>query len=471
MDLFEKAFKENEPIHALKSFLMVEAPDVVYKNAMYYNEKGEGLLDTFWTINPEPTKHIEGEKVYWINAQGERFNVAKTEDYVIRNKKRLAETDEDFSEIYNREFKSRNLENNYTNNKVFLNEIIEQTTALISSHQEKLPPGKRDVKIIGLANQFISFLKNPFHNYPDNENNNSFSSVLENGINKLMERIPSEINKKEKSISFQFIDDVRSKYLGELDIHYKLNELTANYDKDLLIALLSDVNLYLDLHKEELTSFYYHSDIQAEILSWGKKGKKIPLLKSDGIERCVINKEDLDIEKLMFPDEFTAVYRLLDIIKDKIDDNKPRVNDDKNKTKIDQSKEIITDESSEIDEDFKTKEIKSLKWNSVDHSDLNHIHKSLKENGYINCGLSYFKKSFLGTKDFEKIEWLRVDSSLIYFYGRLIDKNKIKKPSNKWLKFKDVFQYSGSSAASLYSQYKNESKNLPDKSFFDSLIK
>ena len=83
MDLFDKTFKENEPIHELRNFLMIEEPDIVYKNAMYYNEKGEGLLDTFWTINPEPTKHIEGEKVYWINAQGERFNVAKTEDYVI----------------------------------------------------------------------------------------------------------------------------------------------------------------------------------------------------------------------------------------------------------------------------------------------------------------------------------------------------------------------------------------------------
>ncbi len=367
MDLFDKTFKENEPIHELRNFLMIEEPDIVYKNAMYYNEKGEGLLDTFWTINPEPTKHIEGEKVYWINAQGERFNVAKTEDYVVRNKKRLAETDEDFSEIYTREFKSRNLENNYTNNNFFLNEIIEQTTALISSHKENLPPGKRDVKIIGLANQFISFLQNPFQTYPSNDNNNSFSSVLENGINKLMERIPSEIKKKENSISFQFIDDVRSKYLGELDIQHKLKELTVNYDKDFLIALLSDVKLYLELHRDELTNFYYDSDIQAEIFSWGKNGKKIPLLKSDVIEGCVINKEDLDVEKLMFPDEFTSVYRLVDIIKDKLNYNSEEGNDELNISKGDHPKETIrSGEYTETEEDFKVKKIKALKYKGLE---------------------------------------------------------------------------------------------------------
>jgi hypothetical protein len=117
------------------------------------------------------------------------------------------------------------------------------------------------------------------------------------------------------------------------------------------------------------------------------------------------------------------------------------------------------------------KEIKSLRWSSADYSELNQIHKSLKDNGYINCDLTYFKRSFSGIKDFEKIKWLQADYSLIYFYGRLIDRNKVIKPSKKWMKFKEVFEYSGSSAASLYSQCKNETKNLPDKLFFDTLIK
>ena len=124
-----------------------------------------------------------------------------------------------------------------------------------------------------------------------------------------------------------------------------------------------------------------------------------------------------------------------------------------------------------VDANSRNKEVISLKWNSADHSELNHIHKELKENGYLNCDLRSFKRLFLGNVDFDKITWLKTDSSLIYFYGKLIETNKIQSPSNKWVKFKQIFEYSGSSASSLYSQYNNEIKNLPDKSFLDSLFK
>ena len=157
-----------------------------------------------------------------------------------------------------------------------------------------------------------------------------------------------------------------------------------------------------------------------------------------------INKEDLDLEKLMFPAEFTSYYKLNAFIKEKINSSSTTI------LKENQKHSEPIAESSNPPNSL-NKEVKSLKWNSADHSELNQIHKKLKEHGYLNCDLVLFKKLFLGNIKFDKITWLKTDSSLIYFYGRLIDKNKIKKPSKKWVKFKEVFEYSGSSASSLYA--------------------
>lgn len=160
---FREMFEEKErTVFALGNFLKVPAPD---KNAgqLYYNEKGEGLLDTFWTLNPEPTKHVEGNKTYWINDQGDRFNVARTEDLIFTNQTRPATTKEDFQIIFNREFKESGLERNSKNLNLFTSELTEHVKKLIELHREYSEFKSRSFPLLSNAEKFIEYLntKNP----------------------------------------------------------------------------------------------------------------------------------------------------------------------------------------------------------------------------------------------------------------------------------------------------------------------
>lgn len=120
-----------------------------------------------------------------------------------------------------------------------------------------------------------------------------------------------------------------------------------------------------------------------------------------------------------------------------------------------------------------SKPIKSLKWlNNQDFTELNNIHASLKENGYIDCDLRTFKKLFENREDFSPVEWNNTATSLIYFIGQLIELKKAKSNGGKWETLKHLFiceKLEG--AASTYSKIKNDNKNFTGKSFLDSLIK
>lgn len=166
MDIFEKLAKKMEPILALENFLKVKAPDRIERDAMYYNEKGEGFLDTFYQTNPEPVRYKEGDNLYYINDRGERFNVVKREDYILTNQKRLAATEEDFQEIYTREFEAKDLTDNPEMHNFLKEELIEQIKALISLHKEKVEPGKRDGRTLVIANKFLEFLNTAKPNEP-----------------------------------------------------------------------------------------------------------------------------------------------------------------------------------------------------------------------------------------------------------------------------------------------------------------
>ena len=159
MDLFERIFKEQEPILALENFLKVKAPDIVEKDAMYYNEKGEGYLDTFYKTNPEPVRHENGKELHFTNDRGEVFRVTERKDYVLTNQKRPATTEEDFQEVYKREFERRSLDITPEIEDLFRTELIEQVQDLIRLHKEKVKPGQRDIETIGRANRFLAFLK------------------------------------------------------------------------------------------------------------------------------------------------------------------------------------------------------------------------------------------------------------------------------------------------------------------------
>jgi hypothetical protein len=158
MDFFEKAMKEMQPIYALADFLKVKAPDHIEKEAFYYNEKGEGFLETFYKANPEPVKHEVEGKLFYTNENGETFNVVRKDDFVLENQTRKAETEKDFQEIYNREFEAKDLEDTPENHNLFTSELFNQVEHLIYIHKESTNFEKRDLKTISRANVFLSFL-------------------------------------------------------------------------------------------------------------------------------------------------------------------------------------------------------------------------------------------------------------------------------------------------------------------------
>jgi len=161
MDFFEKAMKEMQPIYALADFLKVKAPDHIEKEAFYYNENGEGFLETFYKANPEPVKHEVEGKLFYTNENGETFNVVRKDDFVLENQTRKAKTKKDFQEIYNREFEAKDLEDTPENHNLFTIELFNQVEHLISIHKESTNFEKRDLKTISRANVFLSFLKHP----------------------------------------------------------------------------------------------------------------------------------------------------------------------------------------------------------------------------------------------------------------------------------------------------------------------
>ncbi len=161
MDFFEQIMKEKQPIYALSDFLKVKAPDYIEKDAMYYNEKGEGFLDTFYKTNPEPIKHEEKGKLFYTNEKGEIFNVVRKEAYILTNQTRKAESEKDFQEIYNREFEAKGLEDTPEDHNLFKNELFNQVESLISLQTENTNFKERDLQTISRANLFLSFLKHP----------------------------------------------------------------------------------------------------------------------------------------------------------------------------------------------------------------------------------------------------------------------------------------------------------------------
>ena len=125
-----------------------------------------------------------------------------------------------------------------------------------------------------------------------------------------------------------------------------------------------------------------------------------------------------------------------------------------------------------IDKTNRSKAVKSLQWQKNVFTELNEIHSTLKGHEYINCDLRTFKKLFENREDFSPVEWNDTATSLIYFYGRLFECKKIKASAGKWKTLKSIFECENlNNAAQIYSSIKNSSKNLPEKSFFDSLIK
>ena len=125
------------------------------------------------------------------------------------------------------------------------------------------------------------------------------------------------------SESFIFFDSVRHGLLGEFDIISKLREISNSYDLEYLLALNKDLSIYLFTEKDEMESRFKPEEI-AKLISQRKlNGLKVPYEKpANGKIKELnnqINKEKrIDKETLLFPYEFTPLYKLQRKIEDKI---------------------------------------------------------------------------------------------------------------------------------------------------------
>lgn len=142
----------------LRNFLEVSAPD---KDGgyLYYNEKGQGLFETF-PHNSKLHKQQDGEELSFTDDKNQVFKVAKREPYLITNQKRLAQDEKDFQEIYNREFELSELNDNEEEHFYFKQTILpKKVSGLIDIHARRVGDTNINASTTFLANRFLDYLK------------------------------------------------------------------------------------------------------------------------------------------------------------------------------------------------------------------------------------------------------------------------------------------------------------------------
>lgn len=154
----EERVKKVNNQYALKHFLSFPIEDR-YCGELYYNEKGEGFFDTFYTQNPEPEKFESDGQIYYINQKGERFDVVKKEKYILKNQTKLAETTADFNKLYRHHFKETKLSDTENQNKHFKKEVLApKIKALIKLHIKVVGKANIDAKATFIANEYLRFI-------------------------------------------------------------------------------------------------------------------------------------------------------------------------------------------------------------------------------------------------------------------------------------------------------------------------
>tara|TARA_B100000378_G_scaffold24408_1_gene18676 strand:- start:7369 stop:8166 length:798 start_codon:yes stop_codon:yes gene_type:complete len=133
----------------------------------------------------------------------------------------------------------------------------------------------------------------------------------------------AQLDKKKDSLSFSFFEEIRNEELGQYDIIRKLRDITNNYDKELLLALKKDVTLYLSLYKEKEEYSYSNETIEMAVRNREQEGLEIPYKKPlkgklKDLNSRLNQEKNIDLEKLLFPHEFTSIYKIQKMIEDKI---------------------------------------------------------------------------------------------------------------------------------------------------------
>jgi|GEM_PF-3341026 len=144
-----------------------------------------------------------------------------------------------------------------------------------------------------------------------------------------MENHKSVLNK-----SFDLFDDIRNyDNYGKFDFLNLLNQRTNGFDLDFMKALLSDLNLYINIELEEMISNLDPTQLDIQLKSYEISGLKIPMLKRTQRKDLSIEQKSkrkkleksigelspvIDIEAIMFPFEFYGLREFRSIIINKI---------------------------------------------------------------------------------------------------------------------------------------------------------
>ena len=129
--------------------------------------------------------------------------------------------------------------------------------------------------------------------------------------------------------AYEICDLIRESNLGEPDMLKILKEYTEGYDLELLEALYNEVEIYIDIEKDEMSREISKKEIDDKIKEYEKLGKEPPLL-----DMSFISKIDpkakvtpiLDLEQLFFPFEFFSVYQFQKMIISKIKEKRQKNN-------------------------------------------------------------------------------------------------------------------------------------------------
>lgn len=137
------------------------------------------------------------------------------------------------------------------------------------------------------------------------------------------------LNEFEEVTINDLFDDIRNNEYGKLKLHNILKEKT-NLEVEPLKYILSDLDLYLFVEKDEFQSNFSTEDIEEKIKTYTEKGLSIPYYKQTTVENLTekqienrkklnINSEpSIDMEALMFPFEFYSLYEFKNIVLNEI---------------------------------------------------------------------------------------------------------------------------------------------------------
>ena len=132
--------------------------------------------------------------------------------------------------------------------------------------------------------------------------------------------------------AYEICDLIRERNLGEPDMLKILKEYTEGYDLELLEALYNEVEIYIDIEKDEMSGEISKKEIDDKIKEYEKLGKEPPLLDMSSISKIDPKAKAipmLDLEQLFFPFEFFSVYQFQKMIISKIKEKRQKNNQEK----------------------------------------------------------------------------------------------------------------------------------------------